>query len=290
MIERVVDNRVFLLTLDELYRDAMKRHERTELLACARRVTEALDVSPVRVPIEGYYAEDAALTEYFLRVRALQKVDERVRPKVESLPEFQRLLKVTSSPLYGRVQFQGYLLPVGCDPLTQATTDTRPWRVETLTAAACEAARKYDDYSLVGLAALSKDPVLIAATRESVVLYAEALCTAPQGTGPPRYVWRVDEALASQARRFVETFNRLFREKLPRPDAAHAADYWSERDDDRILGRCVRIAMNDSRPDSHYHWGICRCAPHGLIVHDFWDSEVWTTDRYRGTLKGGRWC
>jgi hypothetical protein len=99
---RVVDNRVFLLGLDKLYRDAMKQHERGELLNCARRVATALHVKPADVPVEGYYTEDEQLTEYFRLVRALQSKDESVRSVVDSLPEFQRLLEVTSAPLYGR--------------------------------------------------------------------------------------------------------------------------------------------------------------------------------------------
>src|SRR5687767_14267954 len=36
-VERLVDNRVFLLGLDELYRTGMKAHERTELLEATRK-------------------------------------------------------------------------------------------------------------------------------------------------------------------------------------------------------------------------------------------------------------
>jgi len=60
----VVDDRVFLLGLDQLYREAMKWHERGELLTCARRVAATLGVSPADVPIEGYYGEDEDLAEY----------------------------------------------------------------------------------------------------------------------------------------------------------------------------------------------------------------------------------
>jgi hypothetical protein len=69
---RIVDNRVFLLGLDELYREAMKRHEREELLGCARETAGALSVAAAEVPVEGYYSEDERLTEYFLLVRVLQ--------------------------------------------------------------------------------------------------------------------------------------------------------------------------------------------------------------------------
>ena len=98
---RVVDNRVFLLGLDKLYRDAMKQHERGELLGCTRRVAKALNATPADVPVEGYYAEDERLTEYFRLVRALQDIDESATSKVDSLAEFQRLRDVTSAPLYG---------------------------------------------------------------------------------------------------------------------------------------------------------------------------------------------
>ena len=47
----VVNNRVFLLGLDALYRKAMKRHERVELLICARKVAGALRIRPADVPV-----------------------------------------------------------------------------------------------------------------------------------------------------------------------------------------------------------------------------------------------
>ncbi len=65
------------------------------LLKCARRVAEALNATPADVPVEGYYAEDAQLTEYFRLVRTLQHVDDGATSLVDSLPEFQRLRDVT---------------------------------------------------------------------------------------------------------------------------------------------------------------------------------------------------
>ncbi len=77
----VVDNRVFLLGLDDLYRRAMKWNEGFELLRCAREVAWALHVQPAAVPVEGYYAEDEHLTEYFRVLRALQaETNSRGRP------------------------------------------------------------------------------------------------------------------------------------------------------------------------------------------------------------------
>ena len=51
VVQHVVDNRVMLLGLGELYRTAMKEHERTELLVCARRVSTALHQAPADVPV-----------------------------------------------------------------------------------------------------------------------------------------------------------------------------------------------------------------------------------------------
>ena len=103
---RLVDDRV-LLGLDKLYRDAMERYERTELLTCARRVSQALSVSPHQIPVEGYYVDDARLTEYFRLVRSLQKVDQSREP---SLPAVS---KDRWTPLPGPRQTEGQER-VGC--------------------------------------------------------------------------------------------------------------------------------------------------------------------------------
>jgi len=282
----VVDNRVFLLGLDRLYRDAVKPHERGELLACARRVAAQLRVAPAEVPVEGYYVEDTQLTEYFRLVRALQEVDESRTPEVASSTEFRRLLDVTAAPLYGRPEQKGKILPVGRDPLAQALLDTRPWTVDLLTTAAHAAAHSTDDISLVGLAARIEDPVVITAARESVVLYAEIVT----GAFPrlrPKYVWKVDPELARHANRFLAAFSALFGERLPPPEPAQAERYWNACEGNEILGRCARLGYEVGRS---YHWAICRDDARGLVVQDFWHPDVWTTTRYRSALRFGGRC
>lgn len=284
----VVDNRVFLLGLDELYREAMKQHERGELLKCARRVAEILRATPADVPVEGYYADDKKLTEYFRLVRALQDVDESATSSVDSLPAFQRLREVASAPLYGPAQNVGKLLPTGRDALSQALHDTFPnWTVANLTAAADSKGRETDDISLVGLAARIKDPVVLAALRESNVLYAEMVYGAARNPPQPKYVWNVDKEVAQHARRFIDTFNSLFGEELPQPDPAQAERYWHAYDNNDILGRCVRLGCDDRiSPQRYYHWAI-RLAPGGeFAVQEFWTPEVWTTTRYRSAYRG----
>jgi hypothetical protein len=289
---RVVDDRTFLLGLDKLYLDAMKQHERGELLRCARRVAGALNAIAAKGPVEGYYAEDQQLTEYFQLVRALQEIDEKFAPTVTALPEFQRLRDVMSAPLYGNPTYGDKLLPTGRDALSQALLNTSPnWTLKGLTTAACSIARRADEFSLVGLAARLQDSVVLTAARESVVLYAEIMPSNALFRPPPRYVWKVDKELAKLAKRFIDTFNLLFGEALPPPEPVQAQRYWDACHANEIFGRCVRLGCDiSSSAMRHYHWAISRAADGELVVRDFWNSEVWTTERYRATLRGGGRC
>ena len=240
------------------------------------------------VPVEGYYAEDERLTEYFRLVRALQRVDGRATPAVESLVEFQRLLEVVSAPLFGVPQFHGRLLPTGRDALSRALIERSPtWTLEGLVSSAHRAALESDEISLVGLAARVKDPVVLAAARESVVLYAEMI-TGCFPMSEPKVVWKVEQDLVRQAGRFVEAFNALFGENLPAPAPKSAECYGDACEDNEIVGRCVRLGKDDAEmPPRVYHWAICRNVQGEPRVQEFWDSEVWTTARYRAALQGG---
>jgi hypothetical protein len=283
--QHIVDNRVLLLGLDELYRAAMKRREVHELLPCAERVADALGASPAEVPIEGYYTEDPRLTKYFRLVRSLQGLGEFLKPKVSGLPEYQRLLEVVSSPIFGSPSREERLLPVGKDSLARALERTFPdWTVATLTSAAFDVVQSSDDISLVGLAARLQDAVALAALRESVVLYAEMVLGMVADPPPPEYIWKVDADFARHARAFVDAFNALFGNDLPSPEPSYAETFWHAYDRNSILGRCVRIGADDlSTPIRYYHWAIRR-SDGVLNVHEFWDTDVWTTERYCASL------
>ena len=279
--ERVVDDRTFLLGLEELYRTGIKTHERSELLVAAREVASALGVPPVAVdaPVEGYYNDNDELREYFRLLRALQKVDASARARVASLRDFQRLSQVTASPIFGEASFGGMLFPIGKDPLARALDSVGQWTVSALVDAAHKIAMESDDYSLVGLASLVRDPVLMTALRESVVVYAAA---ATMGVGTlPLYTWRVSDEIARRAERFVSTFNALFAEEIPAPAAANA-DYFGAAAIKRgeISGKCVRLGQSQS-PVKYYHWAIAAGADKQLSVQEFWHDELWTTERYR---------
>jgi len=281
VVEQVVNNRVFLLGLDKLYRSAMKKHERNELLACAQRVTTALNVQPADVPIEGYYAEHPDLTAYFRLLRALQNVPLERASEVDSLPQFRRLLTVTSSPIFGS-PIRESLLPKGKDLLSAALDAARSeqeWTVPLLTAVAARVARDTDDYSLVGLASVVEDPVVLAALRESVVLYAKTITLG--AIIWPKFVWRVDPELCALAQRFVEMFNTLFGWELPPPTAQYAHAFAGGVDEFQIVGRCVRLGQTREPHPRYYHWAVVRGSDGQLIVNEFWAPEIWTTERFR---------
>jgi hypothetical protein len=286
-VEHVVDDRVFLLGLDQLYRTRMKRHESAELLVCARAVAAKLHVSAADVPVEGYYAETRKLTEYFRLLRGLQAVDSKLAPRVSSMRDFQRLLSVASAPLYGWPVDRGRLLPVGRDPLAEALVDTSMaadagrWTLDNLVEHAHRGAIQSDDFSLVGLASIARDRVALAALRESVVLYGERVTLGRKPAHPPipLFPWRVDAELARRGARFVATFNALFDDDLPEPIPENADLFFEAVDEDDIIGRCVCIGQTPP-PRRFYHWAIRRGPDGDLAVEEFWDTRIWTTADY----------
>jgi len=290
---RVITDRILLLALDQLYRRRMKLHEANELLGCAETVTRALGLEPRPVPVEGYYTESKELSRYFTLMRGLQTAPASDRSRLGDLSEFRRLLQVASSPMFGTPTEDGYLLPTGRDPLYWALRGLQPadCTVPEITGRAYrEAMARKDDCSLVGLAALSGDAVVLTALRESVVLYAAVEYLSVQFPSVPQYVWNVSPVVAERAERFVQAFFDLFDDQLPSPHPDHAEVFWDAYEEDDLLGRCVRIAVDDSRlPERHYHWAIRRGSEEDLVVHDFWEDEIWTTERYSAKHQAWLW-
>ena len=265
------------------------------------------------VPIEGYYdnREIPELKSYFRLMRALQEVKSEKGASARNMAELKRLREILGSAMYGRAQYTRrgvrMLLPAGRDAFSVALGRlvAADWNVPTLLEAAREAALTYDDISLVGLAARVGDPVALAALRDSAVLQAEKRLTL--GSSPVyRYTWRVNAALAQQANRFIELYNRLvaaanaalsadmrvddrFRWHARRPmrpaTAKNAAFYYDLATDNEIVGRCVHVGTRIDTNEK-YHWAIRVAAGHaGLEVHEFWSAELWTASRYLGELR-----
>jgi hypothetical protein len=85
---------------------------------------------------------------------------------------------------------------------------------------------------------------------------------------------------------FVSTFNTLFNEDLPVPNEMNAGFYYNAADLWGVVGRCVRLGYDDTaEPLRHYHWAI-KMDGSEVVVEDFWDTEIWTTERYAQNMSG----
>jgi len=138
------------------------------------------------------------------------------------------------------------------------------------------------DFSLSGLASIARDPVVLAALRESVVLYVlgkSRFRREPDHPPVPVFLWRVDAELARRGARFVAAFNELFDDDLAEPIAENADLLFEGAHEEHVIGRCACIGQT-LPPTRYYHWAI-RPGPDGRpTVEEFWDSELWTTERY----------
>ena len=298
VIQRIVDNRAFLFGLDYLYREAIKPHERDELLNCARNVAATLGVAPANVPIEGYYSEDQQLTEYFRLMRGLALEKASRASEVDQLAGFKRLEAVKSSPIFGGQKKEGgnSLLPPMEDPLSKALKGTAPaWNLEDVTEAAHSIVSNSDDFSLVGLASLVRDTVVLCSLGESVILYQEyfdipAFLRRGEKPEPPtyEYIWSVDDELSRRAMSFVETFNTLFDEHLPLPKQAQAMHFWQASQSNNVVGRCVNLGYDPRiTPTRYYHWAIFQNDNGIAEVQEFWSPRIWATSEYQKLTTGG---
>lgn len=285
-----VTNRVFLLGLDEIYRSRMKRFEERTLLPLAQIVATRLNIQPGDIPVEGYYAENKQLTLYFRLLRTLQQEPIKKRADIDTLPEFQKLFDVVSSPIFGKQHDSHALLPQAQDPLTIALGKIGSlWNTDNILVAAHDIALQTNDISLVGLASRAGDVIVATALRESVVLYVEALHL---GTSTPTFIynWQVDPSLAAAANHFIYIFNELIKDDVPSRFALPSAspengeDYYFSYLDNDFLGRCVCLGTDPSS-NRKYHWAVLpQFITQGnveYILDEFWSNTLWTTEMYR---------
>lgn len=292
----VVDNRVLVLGIDEIYRKYMKEFESAFLLPQVEVIAAKLEVSEANVPIEGYYGELETLTRYFKLMRALQGVSESSEPLVRDLPEFEKIWEVTNSPIFGKPVRNGMLLPQGRDPLSQALKDTKEsgWEAQKIISEAYKVVMDSNDFSLVGLAIRLKDSIAITALRESVILYAEKFEMGFYQGPKIEYIWKVDDEFAEIASRFIEEFNGLLpkdsyiRNGIPKAERQNAGQFYSSFVKNETLGRCANLGHDRSSPKQYYHWAITQ-QDNELVLDEFWDTELWTTENYKSRQEQLDW-
>jgi hypothetical protein len=287
-IVRTVDDRNLVLGLDQMYRDQMKGFETGKLLECVREVLKTLDETPSRdIPVEGYYSEREDLKEYFYGIRHLQNVSVESRPKVDGLESFQKLLKVVSSPIFGKAESVQFLLPRSRTSLDRAL-DSLPGQesllreisVESIIQQGKEIAQRTQDSSLVGLALQTGDPVIVAACRESVALYNELLIMAAACEPTYVYEWNVSSEIEQLAQRFVRQLEEATGIRLPLPGPETAERYWHESGENDFRGRCIALAQHPTL--GWYHWAIYYDGDaEEYQIQAFWAKKLWTTDIYK---------
>lgn len=291
IINLVVDNRVLLLGLDYLYREHMKDFEVDHLLPYASKLIDQLKLPISTVPVEGYYYESEELTDYFLKVRTLQKENTQIAQTVKHTPEYQILAEVFSSPIYGYSLSHEGFFPQRLNALHYALTATpvNEWSVSTLTTKAQILALENCDISLVGLAASVGDEVVLAALRESVALFSLAAgsCALEDSAYVPpiyQYEWKVDALLEQKANQFITTFNQLTNNTIPVAQAQNAELFYDAWQKNHIEDRCIYIGFNELKePIEYYHWAV-EYNQGGLTVKEFWSNEICTTEKYRESL------
>ena len=261
----------------------MREHEEGELLDCARDLVNTYNIDIQEVPIEGYYYETEKLAEYFKIIRTLQntKIDD---PGLSESQSYQRLYQVYNAPMHGLDKaIEEGVLPKNEEVLYKALNQVRPWQQESLVEASYEIAVNSEEYSLTALAALTKDVVVLAATRETTVLL-NLLAAGGIPEEPPQYIfkWEVDTLLEQRAQKFVSDFNRLFNESLPMPCSGNAEAYYSSDNIFKAIGRCVCIGI-DPETNLYYHWAIAE-KNYEVIVNEFWDNELRTTEWYKSKM------
>ncbi len=282
----IVDNRTFLLGLDELYRTAVKRYEQETLLPHARTLTDLLQVIPTKCPIEGYYAETPELTEYFYLVRAMQSLPAISPPDVYAPVSYQVLSAFMRSPIFGPFHESDGLLPRSHDSLFLALRETAPnWSLNRVIHTAQQVAHANDDISMVGLAARSGDSVALTALYESTVMREEITHFGFETSPHTPYVWMVDDELVESAQRFIAALNMFIPNALPTAAPEHAATFFKAFLNNDVIGRCVRIGTTTACHNRHYYWALCAATDYdgrvSIDVDIFWSDQLWTTTMYR---------
>ena len=282
-MERIVDDRAFVIGLAELFREEMKAYEVDALLPLAETASHALGLSPSDAPLEGYYSESLELERFFRLIRSLQRVDMRMVPASVDEPSVQRLRSVTTSPAMGRVGDTNWVIPRTGSPFGEALHAVFNWSVEDLAACAQNLVRS-DDAGLVAVASATGDPVALCIARESMALAADVEVAEIDS---PDFTWAVSPRVTAVAARFISALADATGIVLPKAEAVSSSVYGEAAQAADLVGRCIMVGERPGALHPFYHWHITADGPR-LAVHDFWSSAVWTTDTMRSLASMSR--
>lgn len=280
-----VDDRLFVIGLAELLRQAMKGYEVATLLPLAESAGKALALTPSAEPVEGYYGESASLERYFRLIRAMQQAEMPTVVPEPARDALTRLRAFFDAPAMGRVEASDRVLPRVTSPFGEALRTLADWSVDALSRQARQLVGA-DDAGLLAVAAAAGDPVALCVARETAALAAEVEL-AEEDEPMPGFVWAVTEPVAAVAGRFVVALAKSTGIRLPEPVAASADLFGQAASAADIDGRCILVGERSGNPYPFYHWYVVRrdgCD----MVRDFWSSVIWTTSDLR-RLPAAEW-
>jgi len=284
---RIVDDDTLLLGLDGFFRSGVKQVEADELLACVESVAGDLSLSPSSDPVEGYYNETPELERYFRLMRSLQGVEGVRESEILDTQSLHRLKQIVGSPIFGVGKSdRSKMLPRSMDVLADVLENLAPeWRLEEVLESAQRQVTS-DDFSLVGMACRFGAPHVVVALRETVALYA-SMVGGSCSIEVPEYRWEVSGDLELLSNRFIETVARDIGFDIPSANSSNVIDYYQQAAKADVVGRCIAIGYNDAvLPIKYYHWAI-GIVDHKITVEEFWDDEIWTTERYSSEYRRG---
>lgn len=272
----ILDNRLFVIGLTEMFRQEMKAVEIATLLPMAESSCRALGLSPAAFRIEGYYGEQQALSRYFGLIRALQAAEIRSLPPGRAGQDLKRLREIFSSPAMGRAEENGRLLPRPSSPFGEALRTSQSWSIHDLEKRA-KALVRNDDAGLLTVASVTGDAVALCVARETVALSAEVELAELE---TPDFIWSVSPEVTERAERFVLSLKQTLDIQLPNPGPAAADLYGAAARAADLVGRCILVGERPGEPYPLYHWYIGQ-ANGELVTNDFWSTAMWTTSDLR---------
>jgi hypothetical protein len=282
--EYIVGDFELILGLDSFYRNQMKEYETKVLLPLIIQIFQKLNISQKEYPIEGYYYESDELKNYFNYIKTLQQVSIKRKEDLQDMSGYKKLTELFCSGLYGKYEYKDNILPQTKDPIYYAleSLPIEKWNVENIMNTANTIINDTDNTTIVGLGVLLKNPIIVTALRESVVLYSDFYCT-----GAPdfsikyinKYIWNVSKEIENLANKIIEIFNEICPYKIPKAIEKNAEIYYDEFTSNPIDLRCVRIG-HDNFSGRNFHWAIKNqeYLTSNYKFIEFWDTKLWTTE------------
>jgi hypothetical protein len=268
----------------------MKKYETKYLLPLVIELFKKLAITQKEYPIEGYYYESEELKNYFNYIKTFQQVSIKYKKDIQNMLGYKKLTELYCSGLYGKYEYKNNILPQIKDPIYYAleSLSVENWNVKNIINEAFTIINDIGNTTIIGLGIALKNPVIVTALRESVVLYPDFYCT-----GVPdftikyinKYIWNVSKEIENLANTIIETFNGICKYKIPKAIEKNAKIYFEEFSSNPINLRCVRIGYDDFS-GKNYHWAIKnqKYLTSNYKFIEFWDKNLWTTENAKNDL------